>query len=220
MHRAVLLVIAALVVGGGPEPARAQRGRSASPAARAAKARAKRRTPRRTKNKNLMPKRVGEGFFSRVYRSNDGKWVIKKLRPAIAGVKSLSKKRRAELAIITVEASELLRANGLPVPKSFIPKGKAGVFVQQYSEGIPFDKLQGKAKFEASKNRMKIFGAGNRLAKAFSNGKWYIDTNTANLLFHKDGTVKSWIDPVVPTKPAEITAVQNKLARQKKAAGK
>ena len=166
-----------------------------------------------TKLRNAMPKRIGQGFFSRVYRSNDGNWVIKKMLPAIAGVEKVSRAERHTMAQITVKVSEALRKAGLPVPRSYIPKGKQGVLVQRYSEGLPFAKLQGKAKFEASKNQMVFFGKASRAAKLLKghDSQWYIDKNRNNLLFNKEGKITSWIDPVVPTRGVTVQRAIDKL---------
>jgi hypothetical protein len=212
--RIALIVTLSLAVSG---LASANRGRAASSAR--AKAKGQRRAKagrRRVPAKNLMPKRLGEGFFSRAYRSKDGKWVIKKMRPRIAGVKKVSKKQRAEMAERTVKAIAELRAEGVPVPEAHVPEGHQAVVVQRYADGILFKDLQGKAKFEASKNLMKLFAAGRRVAKAKSGGQWYIDENRGNVFFHKDGRVKSWFDPVVPTQGKVVLSAQRALERQRK----
>lgn len=163
--------------------------------------------------RNAMPKRIGEGFFSRVYQSRDGKWVIKKMRPAIAGVEPVSKSQRSTMARTTVRVSELLRKSGLPVPQMYIPKGKEAVIVQKFSSGLTFGQLQGKAKFEASKNLMVFFGKATRTAKTIKgyDKNWYVDKNRDNVLFEKSGKVLSWIDPVVPTSGAKVQRAIDKL---------
>src|SRR5690606_33450892 len=88
---------------GGAEAQRV-RARSAAPAARTARgtpagsaARVARGTPAGAKaraSRNLL----GEGWFSRVYASRDGAYVVKQMKPQIGDVVPITPRRRAELA--------------------------------------------------------------------------------------------------------------------------
>lgn len=178
--------------------------------ARAAAARAKKQPAAR----RGFPALIGEGWFSKVYGSHDGKYVMKKMKPKIGGVRPVSPKRRAEMARRTVRASELLRKSGLPVPESLVSPKYGDIIVQQRVRGTTFQRLPKAVRPVAEKNAKAVFRKANRIARSKKATTWYIDENMANLRFDKTGSVKAWIDPVVPIKGAEAWKVVDARAEQ------
>ena len=210
LRRAVCIFVALLLAGVLTGGAEAQRARGAAGGARPA-ATAPRATGAATRSRvtdgRAFPKLLGEGWFSKVYASRDGAYVMKVMKPRIGGVKPVTPRRRAELARRTVRASEMLRKAGLPVPRSFIPDGRQGVIVQERAHGMTLARLRGPARQKARREAAKVFRTGNRLAKAKKATTWYIDENIDNLRFDRNGKVTAWIDPVVPIKGAEAWGV-------------
>ena len=203
----LLALVLASVLAGGAEAQRAARGTAgARPAASGARASGAATRARATEGR-AFPKLLGEGWFSKVYASRDGAYVMKVMKPRIGGVKPVTPKRRAELARRTVRASEMLRKAGLPVPRSFIPDGRRGVIVQERAYGMTLARLRGPARQRARREAARVFRTGNRLAKAKKATTWYIDENIDNLRFDRNGKVTAWIDPVVPIKGAEAWGV-------------
>jgi hypothetical protein len=207
-----MAVLAALllasVLAGVAEAQRAPRGASGGATAAGTAPRAARTgVAARPAAGRMFPKLLGEGWFSKVYASRDGAYVMKVMKPRIGDVRAVSPKRRAELARRTVRASEMLRKSGLPVPRSFIPPGRQGVIVQERAGGLTLARLRGAPRQKAKKEAAKVFRAGNRLAKAKKATTWYIDENIDNLRFDRTGKLTAWIDPVVPIKGAEAWGV-------------
>ncbi|HLU68434.1 MAG TPA: hypothetical protein VKZ63_19250, partial [Kofleriaceae bacterium] len=193
---------------GGAEAQRV-RARSAAPAARTARgtpagsaARVARGTPAGAKaraSRNLL----GEGWFSRVYASRDGAYVVKQMKPQIGDVVPITPRRRAELARRTVRASETLRKAGLPVPRTFMQEGSADVIVQERAGGLELKALRGPARDKARRAATRLFRKARRVARDKKATTWYIDENLANLRFDRTGKETAWIDPVVPIKGEE-----------------
>ena len=58
------------------------------------------------------PGRLGQGFMSDVFVSRDGRHVIKKVKPTLGGVVSLSREARVMLASRAVTIMQIVRRGG------------------------------------------------------------------------------------------------------------
>ena len=157
--------------------------------------------------------RLGRGWFASVYRTPDGKSVIKIMRARVAGVWPVSAAKRKQMAALTVEMSEKLRAGGLPVPESAVVAEKPDRIAQGLvSEGQSFYSLYGEAKQNAMANRNELFRRAHEIL-GDGDGSYVLDTSEVNLRFDADGNVVAWIDPIAPLSSVELKQVEAALAR-------
>jgi hypothetical protein len=139
-----------------------------------------RRSGRAPGRQGFFSKPLDECDFSTVYRSRDGRWVRKEMRPSIHDERPVSLRERAVMARRTVRGSELLRGAGFPVPYTYLPKGEQGVIVQRFAKGIQFVDLPESIQFVAENN-------GKALARK------------ADRFYRKLGVRNSHIDGASPT---------------------
>lgn len=182
--------------------------RKAAPAAVSRPRSGERARPARVAPADLRPGRyLGEGFFSRVHRSRDGRHVLKVMKRTYAYRKRISEERRVRLAERTVAASEALRKRGFPIPASSRHREAPGVIVQEYVGGFQLGQLRGAARTRAQSAAAQLIGAAKEAAREMGARSWYVDGNLKNLRFDKNGAIKAWIDPIIPISPDESSRV-------------
>lgn len=155
--------------------------------------------------------RVGEGNFSDVFLSTDGTMVVKQIKPWIGRPSSpmaISRAEQSAIATRTVEQHDILRAQGYPVPKSWVPANDPTVIVQQRAPGVPLKDLPADVAAEA---RGAASGLKNNARRAHG---VEIDVNAddiaGNMVFDEFGNVTAWYDPGIPLDSDATRAISNR----------
>lgn len=135
--------------------------------------------------------------MSKVFLSDDGRHVIKKIKPKLGRVKVLDRRLRARLARRNVELMDVLRAEGAPIPRAAVPAGHPDVIVQEFvSRGAPFESLSLGARPRALAGVLAHVVRAMRAAWRHGHRSALIDPNIGNFRFDRRGRVTAWFDPV------------------------
>jgi hypothetical protein len=174
---------------------------------------AARRTPRpgavqkakKTAKVRGFPRQLGEGMMSKVFLASDGRHVIKKVKPRLGRATRLSRSKRIELAGRSVAYMDVLRSEGVKIPRAVIPRGHPDMIVQELVvTGRPITGIPWRARPRALWNAARqVFGA-MRIARRHGLRALLIDSNPANFRFDERGEITSWFDPVAPLSPGEL----------------
>lgn len=145
-----------------------------------------------------MPRFLGEGAFSRAFRTRDGKHVIKRLKPTLLG-EPLTGEERAAMASRYVASIGILRRAGLPVTSARVPDRHPGMIVQPFARrGVSFGELGIRPRFRALASAIAISArAWVHLRRAGARGV-FVDPFVQNMRFDRSGRVVEWFDPVGP----------------------
>lgn len=134
------------------------------------------------------------------------------MRARVAGVWPVSATKRKQMAAVTVEMSEKLRAGGLPVPESKVDPDRPTRIIQDIvTGGQSFYSVYGEAKQNAMANRNELFRRAHEIL-GDSDGSYVLDTSEVNLRVNADGNIVAWIDPIAPLSSAELKQVEAALA--------
>ena len=145
-----------------------------------------------------MPRFLGEGAFSHAFRTRDGKYVIKRLKPQLLGT-PLTHAERAEMAGRYVASIEILRGAGLPVSATSRADRHPHMIVQRFARrGVRFRELPVAAKVRALASAIAITArAWYHLERAGARSV-FVDPFPWNMRFDRSGRVVEWFDPIGP----------------------
>lgn len=142
--------------------------------------------------------KIGQGNFTDVYLSGDGTMVIKQMKDKIGHPgreMPISRDEKIAIARRTVEQHDLLRQQGYPVPKSWVPAGDPTAIVQQRAPGVPIEDLPSDL---AQQARASASGLKNEARST----RIEIDSDSrnigGNMVFDEFGNVNAWYDPGIP----------------------
>lgn len=183
---------------------------SVEPGAAAARARAVRKVETRAPRRAVgaMPRFLGEGAFSQAFRTRDGKYVIKRLKPKLAG-RSVTRDERAAMASRYVASIQILRRAGLPVSAARVAERHPHMIVQRFARrGIRFRELAVGARFRALASAIAISARAWYHLKRAGTRDVFVDPFPWNMRFDRSGRVVEWFDPVGPVSLARWVRLQ------------
>ena len=109
---------------------------------------------------------------------------------------------RMMMAAVTVKKTAALRDLGLNVPQMSIPVESPEFVVHDVVGGERFDELSPAAAQTARTEMTRYLALAETLATSDRDSRlkanWLVNRDLGVFRFHKDGTVKVWLDPVVP----------------------
>ena len=162
------------------------------------------------------PGRLGQGFMSDVFVSRDGRHVIKKVKPTLGGVVSLSREARVMLAARAVTIMQVVRRAGVPVPPAVVPDGHPDMIVQELAaEGAFFAELDWSARPRALASAFRHYVRAVRAARRAGIRGTLIDPKVANFKFAADGRVVSWFDPAGVGGPLHWISLRSRMLVRK-----
>lgn len=142
--------------------------------------------------------RVGQGSFTEVFLSTDGTMVIKRVKDRVGNpgqAVAVSRDEKIALARRTVEQHEILRQQGYPVPKSWVPASDPTTIVQQRAPGVPLEDLPSEVGQQARASASGLKREADRLNVEIDADSHNI---ARNMVFDEFGNVNAWYDPGIP----------------------
>jgi hypothetical protein len=168
------------------------------------------------RGRRVIPKKLGAGMMSKAYLSRDGRFVIKKVRPRLGGVKPLTRADRQRLANQSVTLMAVLRRGGLPIPDAVVPEGHPGMIVQEFAgEGVGFGELPWRARPRAFGSALASYSRAVFLATRAGYRPVLIDPKIGNFRFGPSGRVVSWFDPVGIGGPIDWIKLRSRMLRDR-----